>query len=81
MDMGDTQAKVLAAPNASCCDLSRATVPESQQNAFKSSPVVVSHVVPDDARIAPAIRGERQSLSEHDISPPLQQSFLCTFLI
>jgi len=81
MDMGDTQTKVLAAPDASCCDLSRAPVPESQQNAFKSSPIVVPHVVHDDASIASAIHGERQRLTEHDISPPLQQSFLCTFLI
>jgi hypothetical protein len=81
MNLGDTVAKLLAAPNASCCDLSRAPVPESQQNASKTSLAVTTLVVPEVAWIAPPIRRDRLSYAAPDMSPALLQSFLCTFLI
>jgi len=81
MDLGDAGAKLLAPPDASCCALSRAPIPESQQNAPKISLAVTAVVNPEPAWITPAIQREHGSYAVQDMSPPLLQSFLCTFLI
>jgi len=81
MNTGDTVAKLLATPEASCCDLSGAPVQESQQNASKISLAVATVVNPEPAWIAPPIQREHVSYAAQDMSPPLLQSFLCTFLI
>src|SRR5215831_8954439 len=79
MNTSDTVTKLLAAPDASCCDLSRAPIPESQQNASKVSLAVTAVVNPEHAWIAPPIQREHVSYAGQDMSPPLLQSFLCTF--
>lgn len=81
MDMGTTAAKISPAPSTSCCDLSRAPVPESQQKAFGVDLTAISHTVRSATEmIAPVYRVDSYA-TEQDISPPLLQSFLCTFLI
>lgn len=81
MDMGTSGAKVSPAPGTSCCDLSRAPVPESQQKASGVDLTAISHTVRSATEmIAPVYRIDFYR-TEQDSSPPLLQSFLCTFLI
>jgi hypothetical protein len=81
MDMENSGIKVSTAPNVSCCALSQAPVPASQQNPSRASLVSVHGIVSESVRMSlPLLRG-RLSYAARDVSPPLLQSFLCTFLI
>ena len=80
MDMASAGLKVGAAPNASCCALSQAPLPASQQNPSPLSQLSVSTVIPESVLIAPFGQLKPPFDAARDLSPPLQ-SFLCTFLI
>src|SRR5215510_6022597 len=81
MDMENTGIKVSAAPDASCCALSQAPIPASQQNPSQVSSVSVPAFVSKSAWMSLALRPKSASIAAADVSPPLLQSFLCTFLI
>jgi hypothetical protein len=81
MEMEDSWIKVSAAPDASCCGLSQAPVPESQQNPSQTFLVSALAVVSKSVWTSLPRLWERRSHAVQDISPPLLHSFLCTFLI
>jgi len=81
MDMGNSDVKISAGPNSSCCDLSRAPIPDRQQKAFEFGLTTISHIVSRAARIPHPIHQLNYLHIGQDVSPPLLQSFLCTFLI
>jgi hypothetical protein len=81
MDMENSGIKVSAAPNASCCALSQAPVPASQQNPSQASPVSVHAIVSESVWMSLPLLREGLPHAAPDVSPPLLQSFLCTFLI
>lgn len=81
MDMSSGAAKISSAPKTSCCDLSRAPIPETQQNASAVGLATVADLATDAIELAPPAHQKISSLTEQDISPPQIRSFLCTFLI
>ncbi len=81
MDMENSGVKVSAAPNASCCALSQAPIPASQQNSSQVSLVSLHAIVSKSVWLSLPLLRERPSHAAPDVSPPLLQSFLCTFLI
>jgi hypothetical protein len=82
MGVNIDDAQFIAAPDTSCCFVSKAPVPESQyelsDSSLTSAPVAASEFNSESLQvqfIQPVIpvRG--------DVSPPAFQSLLCTFLI
>src|SRR5712692_3260609 len=79
MNMDESGAQLVAAPDTSCCLVSNAPVPQFQYEASGlalAAPVAVLDPTGDTPRIQ-----RLPALIEHDISPPSLQSLLCTFLI
>ena len=79
--MDDTDAKVVAAPDGSCCSLSNAPVPAALQKATGLSAPAASVVLLDTVSNTPGATEQRQVEKEQDLSPPPLQPLLCTFLI
>jgi hypothetical protein len=80
MDMANSDVTIGAAPNSSCCDLSRAPISDRQQNTSEVGLTAIVHIVPIATEIALPIQQVNYSHIGQDVSPPLQ-SFLCIFLI
>src|SRR5215467_3165882 len=81
MNMDESIPKVAAAPNASCCSLSNAPVPATRQKMSGLSLAAVSIVSLGIEWKLVRAKEQRPTQIEQALSPPPQQSVLCTFLI
>ncbi len=79
MDAGGTQ--VFAAPDTSCCFVSKAPPPESQYQASDLSLTSTPRAVPDPMGEIPRVPHILPVVLVQNLSPPPLQSLLCTFLI
>jgi hypothetical protein len=81
MDMESDGAKLSPTPDTSCCSVSNAPIPVSQQKAngiaLSSSPAIIV----ESMSVIPRCEREAGIEFSEDYSPPPLQSLLCTFLI
>ncbi len=80
MNMDESGTQVVAAPDTSCCFVSKAPIPQLQSKAADLSlaaPVSVLDPAGDTLRIQRLL----PVLIVQELSPPSVQSLLCTFLI
>ena len=79
--MEDTEAKLAAAPDDSCCSLANAPVPAMGQKASEFFLAVTPVIVLDTTWKLPRAIEQRPARIEQALSPPSSQALLCTFLI
>jgi hypothetical protein len=80
MNMDESGTQLVAASDTSCCSISKAPVPQSQNKASELSLAAPIEVL-DPMGDTPRIQLLPPVLIAHDLSPPSLQSLLCTFLI
>jgi hypothetical protein len=80
MNLDESGTQVVTASDTSCCSISNAPVPQSQNKASGLSlAAAIAVLVPTGD--TPNIQRLSPVLIVHDLSPPSLQSLLCTFLI
>jgi hypothetical protein len=80
MNMDESGTQLVTASDTSCCSISKAPVPQSQNKASEPSlaaPIAVFDPTGDTRRIQHLL----PVVIVRDLSPPSLQSLLCTFLI
>jgi hypothetical protein len=80
MNMDESGIQIVAASDTSCCNVSRAPIPQFQSKAtdlFLAARIEVLDPTGD----TPRIQQLPPALIVQDVSPPPLQSLLCTFLI
>jgi hypothetical protein len=80
MNLDESGTQVVTASDTSCCSISNAPVPQSQNKASGLS-LAAAIAVLDPTGDTPNIQRLSPVLIVHDLSPPSLQSLLCTFLI
>lgn len=80
MNMEKNGVRLSAAPSASCCDLSKAPAPQTNDEKL-SAPLAAHVAVVNLTYDIPAVHRMPFVSVAKDISPPPAQSLLCTFLI
>jgi hypothetical protein len=80
MDMGESGAKLVAAPNVSCCSL-KAPVSASLVKASEFSLAAPLAIAANSLRVPVSIEEQHFAPPVRDASPPPLQSLLCVFLI
>jgi hypothetical protein len=80
MNMDESGTQLVAAPNTSCCFISKTPIQQIQYKAFDPSLAAPIGIL-DPTGDAPRIQRRRPILLVQDLSPPSVQSLLCTFLI
>ncbi len=80
MNMGESGTQRVAAPDTSCCFVSKAPIPQLQSKAVNLS-LAAPVAVLDAAGDTPRTQRLPPGVTVQDLSPPSVQSLLCTFLI